>query len=299
MRIYSKKEGEKGKLSFTSIFWILSFCMVFITGVIGCFISPPLSKDKDNVQTILIKCIWAHKFYFMPGLLVPLLAISLGSFLGIFSSKAMKVSGMINFFFLSITDAIESLPKYPTIILAIILMPECIRNLWGIMLILGFLNSSKISRLIKSKIDSLEKMEYIEFADSIGINRWRLIYKHILLYNCLPLLITQIFFQMCEVILVEIGLAVIGPEEYCGFNFGMITTDDTFGNMLMAGRNNIMAGVTNIVAGVTNIVAEVRNMGPGSMWIFLIPLGVVLFNILMYLNLAKIIEEKIYKKRKI
>lgn len=276
MKIYRVKEGIKRRLEVIDLCWLVASGFILLLITIGVVIkdSPSLSitDSKNKVWDWMILSILAHKAYFIPGLLVPIIAIFLiGSPLGLLSSRIIggcKVARMINFLAILITDILESLPKYPTILLAILLIPKYYehRLLW-VMIILGILNASRISRIVKAKISSLEEREYIEAAKSFGISKVRLVCIHILKCNCLAVFITQVFLQMIDVILIEIGYAYISSLTFSGRS-----SIPTFGNMLVVAKDNI----------------------DQSLWI--LPLLLVIFNILTFLNLARIVEKKFIRR---
>ncbi len=262
--------GRTKKIEASNLFWIISMGFIFLLVIISFIIKdiPSLSTKSKFCDWIIIG-ILSHKGYFLPGLLVPILAIFIGSALGIFSSSIIGRDVIIKWFnllSLCITDILESLPRYPTILLGILLIPKYYehRLLW-IMIILGILNASKISRIIKAKIDSLEKREYIEAAKSFGISTRRLVFVHILMYNCGAIFITQIALQMIDVILIEIGYTYISQLTKEG-----LSAIPTFGNMLVIGKDKVV--------------------------LWFLPLLLVVFNILTFLNFAQIIEKKFAKK---
>lgn len=258
MKICWKKEGK----------WIIAFGFILVMVIIGCVIPkcPPLSSPK--VWDRIIIGVLAHKEYFIVGLWVPGLAIFAGSVLGILSSGIVgKSLRMFHLLFLCVTDVLESLPKYPTILLGILIIPQYYRcELLWVMIILGLLNSARISRMVKAKIDSFEKREFIEAAKSFGIPTSRLIRIHILKCNCLSVFISQFFLQMIDVILVEIGYTYIKSLSEGGRNFF-----PTFGNMLVRANDS-------------------------DKGLLILPLVLVIFNILILLNLAKIVEQKFIRK---
>jgi ABC-type dipeptide/oligopeptide/nickel transport system permease subunit len=137
------------------------------------------------------------------------------------------------------------------------------------MVILGILNSAKISRIVKAKVDCLEKSDFIEAAKSFGISKCRLIIFHIFISNCLSIFIVQAFFQMIDVILIEIGFAYISSRTQGGRS-----STPTFGNML---------------------VFAIDNKNQSIVW--LLSSGLAVFNILTFLNLSRILDNLITRRQ--
>lgn len=264
---------KKERLDKGCLFWGLCGCFILTMVITGFVIKDTLECSRYNNMIEWIKIgILSHK-NFLPGLLVPIFAIGLGSILGILSSSIIgkgRIGSVVNFLSVCLVDVLESLPKYPTILLGILLIPQYYYHklLW-IMAILGILNSAKISRIVKAKVDCLEKTDFIEAAKSFGISKWRLCIFHILISNCLLIFIIQASFQMIDVILIEIGFAYISSLT----DWGRSSTP-TFGNMLVFAINNNNQSI-----------------------VWLLSSGLVVFNILTFLNLPRIIDNWVTRRQ--
>jgi hypothetical protein len=128
---------KKGKLEMISIlFWSLCACFILTIVIISVVVmiitdfvikdTLEFSPDNSIIDWVKISII-SHTNYFFPGLLVPILAVGLGSILGILSSSIIgkgKTGSVVNFLSICLVDALESLPKYPTILLGILLIPR-------------------------------------------------------------------------------------------------------------------------------------------------------------------------------
>lgn len=186
------------------------------------FIGPHiLGTDKDG-RDMMVRIIVATKAYLFPSFLAVLISMIFGIPLGIVGSD-MWNNQLIKTLPQGFMDMLESMPKYITILLAIILIPIEIRNIqlgifqwqqfYWLSMLLGVLNIPKIGRLIVQKVNALEKREFIESAMAMGLGKFRVAVKHVLRHNCGPLFITEASLLVTEVIFIETTLAYLGSSS--------------------------------------------------------------------------------------
>jgi len=197
----------------------------------------------DNYgRDLAIMLLIGTKSYLIPACMAVLISMFIGTPLGILSSDIwdrfwLKIASQ------SIMDTLEAMPKYITILLAIIIIPINSRNfhIWifpwyqfyWLSIILGFLNVPKVGKFILQKVNALEKREFIESAISMGFSRFKISVKHVLWYNCLPLLITQATLLITEIIFIEVTLSYLGAESKI---WGLDVTNG-WGSYLVIGRS--------------------------------------------------------------
>ncbi|MEW6605847.1 MAG: ABC transporter permease subunit [bacterium] len=224
---------------------ILLFLIIIVAVIISYLIEPNPGKElspptwehifgtDDSGEDIFLRTIVAIRRYFFPGLLaVGIVTLLGGIILGVGSSSIWSevFIGKVGISLTSsIMDVLESFPKYITILLIITFLdPPQFRD---IVIVLGVLNSAKLGRLVKLKIESLQKNYFIEANEALGLGKFDIVFRHILFYNCLPIFIIQASLQMAEVIMIEIGvnyLASTSPWGYYPFGknyFGAILVD--------------------------------------------------------------------------
>lgn len=294
-----KKDKSQDKIidkikRYPYLFLSLSFLCLIISGVIFSYFSqyngldfrdteqlawPSLSHlfgtDPDG-RDIFLRTIIGTKAYFLPGLLACSISLILGILLGILGSSIWEGVVGKGVIFLSncLLDIIESFPKYILILLMITIIKE--PNFYHIMIILGIINSPKLGKVIRGKIESLKKRHFIEAAEALGLGKLNLVFRHILYYNCLSIFIIHASLQMAEVILLEIGLSYLGTISNWGLGVTIKEPMPSFGNILVIGKDRFF------VAG---------------WWIVVFPLMVVVLNILTFYWLSDELNEKFGVKK--
>lgn len=243
-----------------------------ISSDFGKAFSPPswshIFGTDDFGQDIFLRTIVAISKYFIPGLLAICISIFLGIILGVGSSSIWSgVLGRLCIFLSSsFIDVIESFPKYITILLVITFMdpPE----FHHIMIVLGILNSAKLARLVKVKIESLKENYFIEASEALGLGKLDIVLRHILFYNCSSIFIIQASLQMVEVIMIEIGVSYLASISPWGYR---IIGENSFGDILVFAKDNFYK----------------------AWWFTFFPVMMVIINIFIFYGLADSVNKRV------
>jgi peptide/nickel transport system permease protein len=203
--------------------------------------SPCYFGTDGRGRDVLRRTIIGIRKYPIPCLIAVVISILLGTALGISSSNTQESTraNTIQPISQGLLDALESMPKYITILIVIFLFPN--PGFRRIAIILGILNTPRFGKLVSTKIQSLKDRDFIESAYGLGLSPFTVIRRHILRYNCMPLFITQACVQLAEVILIEVALAYIGDisaRHKPPLNWPRGVTGDftLWGNILIEGR---------------------------------------------------------------
>ncbi|MDH5302125.1 MAG: ABC transporter permease [Gammaproteobacteria bacterium] len=199
--------------------------------------------------------------YFIPGLMAIVIALSLGTFLGVLAGyEGGKVDRAATY----INNLLDSIPRMVLILLVVALFKP---DVYYIMFVVGVTAAPVVALQIKNKIIYLKQKNFIESAIAIGLPKPTIIFKHILWHNCRSILIIQASLCMAEAILIETSLSYLG--------FGVQEPIPSWGNMVQAGANYLMQG---------------------HLWPSTAPALAILFTILGFYLLAdglnKVLEEK-------
>lgn len=188
--------------------------------------------------------------YVVPALTAIGICWGLGALLGIFGSKIWTGGwSILGFVTQCVLSAIESLPKYVFLLLAVILVHYTKRpddfygttyGFWHLSIILGGLSAPQLGRHIMERIDTLKKREFIDAAFAIGLSKSEILLKHILYYNCLLFFSTQAIILISDLIMVEISLTYLaGLSQKWGAN--LIVSDlPSLGKILNAGKASLI-----------------------------------------------------------
>lgn len=201
-----------------------------------------LFGTDESGRDIFLRTMISTKVFFVPGLIAISISLLFGTVLGIASGGLWKGKLAAGMEFLSkcLLDALESFPKYVTLLLVVLVIPR--PTFYEIAVALGVLNISRMGKLILGQIRSLKEREFIQASEALGISKLTLILRHILLHNCVGLFIIQASSMMAEVILIEIALNYFGRISGWGLGITVEPPMPSWGSMLEAGSNHFGDG---------------------------------------------------------
>jgi len=213
----------------------------------------PFGTDREG-RDVFLRTLIGARVYLLPSLIAALFSTGLGLLLGLTATDLWTGSLMKTLRSTSqcLVDALEAMPKYMIILLAIILIPQESREFkwYGIQwygfywlaFFVGVLSAPKLGKLIKEKVDALKEREFIEGATAMGLSKFTIAWKHILMYNCLPLFLTQAAALITEVILIEITLTYLAEIGTWGLGITVAEPAPSWGNILVLGRYHFFDG---------------------------------------------------------
>jgi peptide/nickel transport system permease protein len=143
---------------------------------------------------------------------------------------------LANYFF----SIVNTFPILLLLLLSVIIIGTIIGGEWiflriyFLMACLGFFSSPKLAELIRGRIASLREMTFVQAAEALGLRPYEIIGKHILWYECRPLIIVQCAYMMGQAVLVETTLTYL--------NFGLEYPDVSWGLMFRTMASGIMTG---------------------------------------------------------
>ena len=152
-----------------------------------------------------------------------------------------KWRSLVLYFF----NIVNTFPILLLLLLAVIIIDGLIDSQWLFMRIyvlrarLGLFSSPKLAELIKGKIASLKETAFVHAAESLGLSPAQIIFKHILWYECRPLIIVQSAYIMGQAIIVETTLTYL--------NFGLEFPLMSWGLMLRTMAPGIFSGQIQVI----------------------------------------------------
>jgi peptide/nickel transport system permease protein len=112
-------------------------------------------------------------------------------------------------------------------------------RIYLLMLLLGLFSSPKLAELIRGRIASLKETAFVHAAVSLGLSPVQIIGKHILWYECRPLILVQSAYMMGQAILIETTLTYL--------KFGLEYPVVSWGLMLRTMASGIFTGQIQVV----------------------------------------------------
>ena len=133
-------------------------------------------------RDVLSRIIFGARISLTIGLVPTLISMAIGTVLGL---CAGVYGGKVDFVIMRLADVMLA---FPSLLLAMVVMYTMGGGLINIFIALSLINWASTARVVRSQTLSLKEKEYVEAARSIGVSRWKIMFRHIL-PNCLPSLI--------------------------------------------------------------------------------------------------------------
>src|SRR2546426_835123 len=155
-------------------------------------------------RDMLSRLILGIQAYFLPGLLAVATSLALGATLGVVAGYRNGHAEALVTYLSNLVDS------FPRLVLILLVIAAFRADIYYVMLVVGITGAPAIASLIAGKIQFLRTKSFIEAAHVLGLSTRVIVAKHILWYNCAPLLIIQATLGMGEAILVETSLSYLG-----------------------------------------------------------------------------------------
>lgn len=137
------------------------------------------------------------------GLAPTLISMIIGTLLGMIAGYCGK---KVDFVIMRLADIMLA---FPSLLLAMVVMYTLGGGLINIFIALSMISWAQTARVVRAQTLSLRKAEYVQAAESIGVGKWTIMFRHIL-PNCLPSLIVLFTMNIPGNILQESSLSFLG-----------------------------------------------------------------------------------------
>lgn len=182
----------------------------------------PLGTDSRGFD-ILEGLFRGARSAILPAFVAVAVMIGLGV---LFGALAGYYGGFIAWIVFHVTKVIDSFPRLVLIFMVVSIFQI---NIYLIMFFVGLIYFPQVASLIKEKISLLKQQQFIEAARELGLSDIVIIFKHILWYNCRPILFSQIAIGFAIAILLEVTLSYL--------QFGVQGPIASWGEMLNANKH--------------------------------------------------------------
>ncbi|MBS7527318.1 ABC transporter permease [Fusibacter paucivorans] len=154
-------------------------------------------------RDIMSRIIYGARISLAIGLIPPLITLAIGTLLGM---TAGYYGGKTDYLIMRLADICMS---FPSLLLAMVVMYTLGASLFNIFIALSIVNWGGTSRIIRAQTLSLKQKEFVEAARSMGVSKWKILWRHIF-PNCIPSLIVLFTLSVPEAIMSEAGLSFLG-----------------------------------------------------------------------------------------
>ncbi len=192
-------------------------------------LNPPLTPGHllgtdDLGRDMLSRLIFGARISFGVGLVVVLIALSIGVPLGALAGYFPKLDPWINFI-------IEVLLAFPGVILALGIVAALGPGLYNVMIAVGITSVPMYVRVVRSQVLALKQRDYVTSARALGMNDLRILFQQIL-PNCLGSIIVQAT--------INIGTSILQAASLSFIGVGVQPPQPEWGAMLSQARSYII-----------------------------------------------------------
>lgn len=189
-----------------------------------------LGTDKLG-RDILLRTMLAGRISLTVGLVATGISVVIGATLGAVAGFYRRGADTI---IMRIADIFMSLPSLPILIIlgAVLsdLKVDSADRIYFLMLIIGLLGWTSLSRLVRGQMLMLREMEFMQATDALGLRDRRKIFRH-LMPNVVPIIIVSATLGVASAIIYESALSFLG--------IGVVPPTPSWGNMISAANNLI------------------------------------------------------------
>lgn len=185
-------------------------------------------------QDIFARSLYSTRTAFEVGLVVALGATALGALLG--SIAGFFSGSWIDEIVIWLMGVLDSVP-FILLVAAIAYTLQGSPYAMHIAMIATFWIGT--ARLIRGEVIKLKSLEYVEAAHAIGVNRFMIIFRHIL-PNTFHILLVQATLSFVAAIKSEVILSFLGLGVKDGMSWGLMISESTF-EVLAGFFNNFIA----------------------------------------------------------
>lgn len=154
-------------------------------------------------RDVLSRIIYGARVSLVIGLVPTAISMTIGTILGLMAGYMGKT---VDFVIMRFADIMLA---FPSLLLAMVIMYTLGASLINIFIALSLIQWAGTARVVRSQTLSLKEKEYVEAARSIGVSKWKIMFRHIL-PNCLPSLIVLFTLNIPGNILSESSLSFLG-----------------------------------------------------------------------------------------
>jgi ABC-type dipeptide/oligopeptide/nickel transport system permease subunit len=194
--------------------------------------TPPMWQVKGNVayplgtdqvgRDVLSRLIHGARISLLVGVAAVIVSLAVGVTAGLVSGF---LGGKVDTVIGTVVDVTLS---FPQILLALAFVAALGPSLVTIIVVLGLTGWERYTRVVRAEVLALREKEFIEAARAIGVDRMRIIFRHVL-PNTVPSIVVLSTLQVAQAILAEAALSFLGV--------GSGNAYPTWGQMISLGRD--------------------------------------------------------------
>lgn len=195
---------------------------MIMAAIVGPMLSPYSYSDQDLNATyakpsaehwfgtdslgrdMFTRVLFGARISLSVGILAALMCVVVGI---VYGGVSGFYGGRVDEIMMRIVDILYTIPTTLAVILLMVLFGEA--SIWNVFIAIGALNWVVEARIVRGQILALKEQEYALAAKTIGANKWRILFKH-LLPNAMGPIIIAFTLAIPSAIFTEAFLSFLG-----------------------------------------------------------------------------------------
>jgi peptide/nickel transport system permease protein len=179
-----------------------------------------LGTDAEG-RDVFTRMIYGTRISMTIGVVAVSIYVTIGIILG---ALAGYFGGKVDLFISRLIEVVICFPTFFLILTLAAFIEK--RTIFHVMLLIGIVSWTGVARLVRAEFLRLREMDYVQAAIALGIDKFNIIFSHILPNAMAPVLVSATF-GIASAILVESSLAFLGLGD---------TSAPSWGGILNVGR---------------------------------------------------------------